>query len=63
MNIVDYYRKLDLNLGVSLGEVKVFYWWLVRMYYFDVNLKDKYVKDKFIVVIEVYKILLRVVFV
>lgn len=38
--IVNYYGKLGLNLGVSLGEVKVFYRWLVRIYYLDVNLKD-----------------------
>lgn len=60
MNIADYYRKLDLNLGASLGEVKASYRRLARMYHPDVNPKDKHAKDKFIAVTEAYKILLRV---
>ncbi|MCL2930957.1 MAG: DnaJ domain-containing protein [Trichodesmium sp. MAG_R03] len=60
MNIEDYYRKLELNLGASLEEVKASYRRLVRMYHPDVNPKDKQAKDKFIVLTEAYKILLKV---
>ncbi|NEQ38058.1 MAG: DnaJ domain-containing protein [Okeania sp. SIO3I5] len=60
MNIADYYRKLELNLGASLGEVKASYRRLARMYHPDVNPKDRQAKDKFIAVTEAYKILLRV---
>ncbi|MEB3342198.1 DnaJ domain-containing protein [Okeania sp.] len=60
MNIADYYRKLELNLGASLGEVKASYRRLARMYHPDVNPTDIQAQDKFIAVTEAYKILLKV---
>ena len=61
MNIIaNYYRKLGLNLGASLGEVKASYRRLARIYHPDVNPKDQQAKDKFIAVTEAYKILLMV---
>ena len=60
MNIADYYRKLGLNLGASLGEVKASYRRLARLYHPDVNPHDRQAKDKFIAVTEAYKILLKV---
>ena len=61
MNIIaNYYGKLGLNLGASLGEVKASYRRLARIYHPDVNPKDQQAKDKFIAVTEAYKILLMV---
>ena len=61
MNIIaNYYRKLGLNIGASLGEVKASYRRLARIYHPDVNPKDQQAKDKFIAVTEAYKILLMV---
>ena len=60
MDITDYYRQLELNLGASLGEVKASYRRLARLYHPDVNPHDRQAKDKFIAVTEAYKMLLKV---
>ncbi|NET45060.1 DnaJ domain-containing protein [Okeania sp. SIO2B3] len=59
MDIADYYRQLELNIGASLGEVKASYRRLARLYHPDVN-PDRQAKDKFIAVTEAYKILLKI---
>ena len=54
MNIIaNYYRKLGLNLGASLGEVKASYRRLARIYHPDVNPKDQQAKDKFLSLIHI----------
>ncbi len=60
MDILDCYRLLNLQSGVSLAEIKTAYRRLARQYHPDVNPQDKYARDKFMAVHTAYKFLMSV---
>jgi curved DNA-binding protein CbpA len=59
MDTVDYYRKLGLQLGASLQEVKASYRRLARVYHPDVNPDNLQARDQFIAITEAYQYLLK----
>jgi curved DNA-binding protein CbpA len=60
MDTINYYRKLGLNLGASLQEVKASYRRLARLYHPDVNPDNLQAKEQFIAITEAYQYLLKV---
>ncbi|HEY9847210.1 MAG TPA: J domain-containing protein [Candidatus Caenarcaniphilales bacterium] len=58
MDTADCYRRLELNLGASLDEVKASYRRLARQYHPDTNPGNQQAHHKFIEVTEAYKFLL-----
>jgi tetratricopeptide (TPR) repeat protein len=60
MDTVDYYRKLGLQSGASLQEVKASYRRLARVYHPDVNPDNLHARDQFIAITEAYQYLLNV---
>ncbi|MGB3532494.1 MAG: J domain-containing protein [Microcoleaceae cyanobacterium] len=60
MDTVNYYRKLGLQSGASLQEVKASYRRLARVYHPDVNPDNLQARDQFIAITEAYQYLLTV---
>jgi tetratricopeptide (TPR) repeat protein len=60
MDTVNYYRKLGLQSGASLQDVKASYRRLARVYHPDVNPDNLHAKEQFIAITEAYQYLLNI---